>query len=477
MKKKQIYKGEVTDLVDFPCKAKVRVFEAADEEDNGATVTVKNVIPGQKIYFRLKKKGVGDFTELMEKSPFETENGCNIFGACGGCVYLTLDYQKQLEIKEAGVKRLIEGVYDAGEEVPSFDEVIPSPEIRKYRNKMEYSFGDEFKNGPLTLGLHKRGSRFDVVTADDCFLVHDDCNKIVKAALDFFVKKGTGYYRKMEGTGVLRHLVLRRSSATQETLITLVTASDPSVTKELLSGFVSEICSLELEGKIAGMLHTVNDSVADVVKDEGTKLLYGKDHITEDILGLSFKITPFSFFQTNSKGAERLYEKVREYAMSVQMRDAPVIYDLYSGTGTIAQIVAPVAKKVFGVEIVEEAVIAARENAKLNSLENCEFIAGDVLNALDDIEEKPDFIILDPPRDGVHPKALAKILDYGVENIVYISCKPTSLARDLIVCREKGYEVKRIGCVDMFPGTGHVETCCLFGRKNANKCGHVTLDV
>ena len=481
MKRKESYNGLVTDTVSFPAKARVEVYGATEEEDNGTYVTVKNVIPGQKIRFRLKKKGVGDFLELLEKSPYETIEECKDFRVCGGCIYQTMDYEKQLEMKEAGIKRLIEAVYGEGETVPDFDPILPSPKHERYRNKMEYSFGDEFKDGPMTLGLHKRGGRYDVITADGCRLVHDDNNIIVRKTLSYFTEAGIQYYNKKSGEGMLRHLLLRRSEATGEILVCLVTTSELSskgkgsgdIYSGILEGFVSALLSLGLEGTISGIIHTVNDSPADAVKDEGTTILYGRDLITERILGLEFKITPFSFFQTNSKGAEVLYERAREYAgvsctdceLSLSKHtEKPVIFDLYSGTGTIAQIMAPVAKKVIGVEIVEEAVAAARENAALNGLENCEFIAGDVLKVLDEIEERPDFIILDPPRDGVHPKALQKILDYGVDNLLYISCKPTSLARDIEICRAAGYEVAKIGCVDMFPGTAHVETVVLMSR-------------
>ena len=200
-----------------------------------------------------------------------------------------------------------------------------------------------------------------------------------------------------------------------------------------------------------------------MVQDDGTEILYGQDFFYEELLGLKFKITPFSFFQTNSLGAEVLYEKTREYIGETKDK---VIFDLYSGTGTIAQIVAPVAKKVVGVEIVEEAVEAARENAALNGLDNCIFWAGDVLKVIDELGEVPDVIILDPPRDGVHPKALEKITNFGVERMVYIACKPTSLARDLEMLQGRGYRVERMGCVDLFPGTVHVETVCLLSKLN-----------
>ena len=226
-------------------------------------------------------------------------------------------------------------------------------------------------------------------------------------------------------------------------------------------GWVETLRSLELSGRIAGILHTRNDSVADVVKDEGTDILFGQDYFYEELLGLRFKITPFSFFQTNSLGAEVLYEKARSYIGETKDK---VIFDLYSGTGTIAQILAPVAKKVVGVEIVEEAVEAAKENARMNGLSNCTFWAGDVLKVIDELGEVPDLIVLDPPRDGVNPKALEKIIRFGVEKMVYIACKPTSLARDLEMLQGRGYQVERVGCVDLFPGTYHVECVVLMSK-------------
>ena len=207
--------------------------------------------------------------------------------------------------------------------------------------------------------------------------------------------------------------------------------------------------------------------------NEGTDVLYGQDFFYEELLGLRFKITPFSFFQTNSLGAEVLYQTAREFIGDALpsgtdaniAEHGKIVFDLYSGTGTIAQMLSPVAKKVIGVEIIEEAVEAAKENAQLNGLHNCEFIAGDVLKVIDSIEEKPDYIVLDPPRDGINPKALEKIIRYNVPQMVYISCKPTSLARDLEVLQARGYEVKKVCCVDMFPSTFHVETCVLLSRK------------
>lgn len=266
------------------------------------------------------------------------------------------------------------------------------------------------------------------------------------------------YYHKMRHEGCLRHLLIRRAQTTGEILVNLVTSSQ--VEHDWMP-LVEQVRNLPLEGTLVGFLHIVNDSLADIVQSDETRILYGQDYFYEKILGLQFKISPFSFFQTNSLGAEVLYGTAREYIGDTKDM---TVFDLYSGTGTIAQIIAPVAKKVIGVEIVAEAVEAAKKNAALNGLDNCEFIADDVLKALDYITEKPDFIILDPPRDGIHGKALEKIIDYGVEKMVYISCKPTSLARDLAILKENGYRVERVTCVDMFCETIHCETICTLSR-------------
>ena len=268
-------------------------------------------------------------------------------------------------------------------------------------------------------------------------------------------------------------------------MIDLITTTQEIRTEEgsvdeqlLLDGWRNQLQTLELDGSIAGILHTKNDSVAEAVKNEGTEILYGQDYFYEELLGLKFRISPFSFFQTNSLGAEVLYQTAREYiGDSLDEKAEKTVYDLYSGTGTIAQILSPAAKHVIGVEIVEEAVEAAKENAQLNQLKNCDFIAGDVLKVLDSIEEKPDFIVLDPPREGIHPKALEKIIRYGVDRMIYISCKPTSLQRDLEVLQAQGYVVERICCVDMFPGTVHVETVVLLSRKTPDDTIEVDLDL
>ena len=456
MKKGQVWEGIVKE-VDFPNKGKVFL----PEEDR--TVIVKNTVPGQKIRFSVNKirkgKAEGRLLEVLKPSEKEIPSVCPHFGQCGGCTYQNLPYEEQLAMKESQIKKMMDEAVN-GKYV--WEGVKPSPVKQAYRNKMEFSFGDEYKDGPIALGMHKRGSFHDIVNVTDCQIVDEDYRKILDCTLEAARESGLLYYHRMRHTGYFRHLLVRKAVKTEEILVDLVTTTETDA-QAFLDTWVKKLLELELDGKMAGILHTKNDSVADVVKDEGTEELYGQDYFYEELLGLKFKITPFSFFQTNSLGAEVLYETAREYIGDINEK---VIFDLYSGTGTIAQILAPVAKKVVGVEIVEEAVEAAKENAALNGLDNCTFWAGDVLKVIDELGEVPDLIMLDPPRDGVNPKALMKILNFGVDRLVYIACKPTSLARDLEMIQGRGYKVEKISCVDLFPNTYHVETVCLLSRKD-----------
>jgi 23S rRNA (uracil-5-)-methyltransferase RumA len=450
MKKKEIFEG-IVDKVEFPNRGIVHI------DDN--KIIVKNVIEGQKIQAVVNKKRKNRLEArvlaTLEPSPKETESTCNVFGICGGCLYQSLSYESQVELKVRQVRELLDTL-----EVPyEFEGIVKSPKVFAYRNKMEYSFGDEFIDGPLALGMHKRGSMYDIVNTVKCQIVHEDYNKIVAMVLSHFQEEALPYYHKRSHEGYLRYLVLRRADATNELMVNIVTSSQIDYD---FTTFIKKLLELELEGTIVSIIHTINDELSDAVKVNGMKVLYGREFITEKLLGLEFHISPFSFFQTNSLGAELLYDTVRDYIGDTNNK---IVFDLYSGTGTITQMLAPVAKKAVGVEIVVEAVEAAKDNAKLNRLDNCEFIAGDVLKVLDELIDKPDTIILDPPRDGIHPKALSKIINYGVEKIVYVSCKPTSLVRDLQVFIESGYVVERAKCVDMFPHTVHVECVCKLSYK------------
>lgn len=559
MKKKQICEGFV-EYVDFPNKAVVTTKETdADGKEKEYKVVVKGALPGQTVKFVVTKarrdKCLGRLKEVIKPSELETAQPmCPKFGTCGGCNYQSLPYETQLDIKKNQVIKLIDGAYDELTAIKAqqteentakpldvkkdyiYDGIFASPNVLGYRNKMEFSFGDEYKGGPLALGLHRKGSVHDVVNATDCAIIHEDYSKVMSLVCSFFAEREIPHYNKNTHTGVLRHLLVRRSETTGEMIVALVTSSQGVVgekenvlseaevagekavsensgegtdvkktleenasiknkitkaedkdisgenaaieykithkqIRDMIDILAEKLKKTELKGSITGFIHIINDGLGDVVKSDETRIIFGKDWFMEEVLGLKFKVSTFSFFQTNTKGAEVLYSKARNYILgdesgAIDFRDKTV-FDLYSGTGTIAQIIAPVAKKVIGVEIVEEAVKAARENAALNNLDNCEFIAGDVLKVIDEIEEKPDFIILDPPRDGIHPKALTKIIDYGVDRIVYISCKPTSLARDLVVFEQNGYHMERMCNVDMFPETVHVETVTLLQKVNS----------
>lgn len=484
MKKGQIIEG-IVECVEFPNKGIVRT-------EDGGRVIVKNVVPGQKVSASINKvrkgKCEGRLLEVLERSAKEQpEAACIHAGECGGCIYQTLPYAEQLAMKASQVKKLIDDVIVPENTDYEFLGIKASPRQQEYRNKMEFSFGDAYKDGPLALGMHKRGSFYDIVDVPECRIVDDDFHTVLTVTLDYFKERNLPYYHKLRHTGYLRHLLVRKAVKTGEILVDLVTTTQIAEGGEeaLLAGWKDVLCAAAYQGTLTGVLHTRNDSVADTVTNEGTDVLFGQDHFYEELLGLRFQITPFSFFQTNSLGAEVLYETAREFIGDALpsgtdadvAEHGKVVFDLYSGTGTIAQMLAPVAKKVIGVEIIPEAVEAAKENARLNSLTNCEFIAGDVLKVIDEIEEKPDYIVLDPPRDGIHPKALEKIIRYGVPQMVYISCKPTSLARDLEVLQASGYEVKKVCCVDMFPATVHVETVVLLSKLNTKQHIEVELNL
>ena len=452
MKKKDEIILEIAD-VNFPNKA-YGYYE-------GEKVIVKNAVPGQKVQAQVfKKRGSGveaRLQKVIERSPLEREAGmCSHYALCGGCTYQTMRHEEELRLKERQVKRLLE---NAGICVQSWEGIVPAPSETGYRNKCEFSFGDEEKDGDLALGMRKRMSYYEVVTLKDCNIVDADYLRIIEGTLQFFQERRVPFYHKARHDGSLRHLVVRKGAATGEILINLVTSSEVPFSVE---EFKDMLLGLELDGSVCGILHSVNDGLADVVKSDEMRLLYGRDFFMEKLFDLEFKVSVYSFFQTNSAGAEKLYSIVKEFAGDVADK---TVFDLYCGTGTIGQIMAEAgSKKVIGIELIEEAVVAANENAKRNHLENCTFLAGDVLKMVDELEERPDLIIVDPPRDGIHPKAIGKIIAFGAPEIVYVSCKPTSLARDLEIFQQEGYQVERVKLMDMFPRTVHVETVVLLSK-------------
>jgi len=380
---------------------------------------------------------------------------CEHFGRCGGCKYLVIPYEQELDIKK---NALVETLGDYGHLVKTLH---PAPHTTAYRNKMELAFGDEGKDGRLALGMRKQRSFYEVATPENCILICEDFKRIIMYVLEYFRNSGEAFYHRKRHIGALRHLVLRRGEFTGEILLNLSTTSTLTTPLEPL---VEGLCRLKLDGKIVGILHSVNDGVADAVKNENVKLLHGRDYYNEAICGLKFKVSAFSFFQTNSAGAEVLYGLVRDYAAN---QDAKLAYDLYCGTGTIAQILSPYFEKVLGIELVEDAIKAAKDNAKLNGITNCDFYAGDVQAVIQAHPATPDVVVVDPPRDGLHPKALPLIAELGAPRLVYVACKPKSLARDLGLLVAAGYTVEKIEGMDMFPRTPHVEAIALLRRANA----------
>jgi 23S rRNA (uracil1939-C5)-methyltransferase len=444
-------------------------FEIDKMEFGGTSVSrlgnrdiyMKGGITGQKVKASVKKTKSGKaevkMMELLESSPLETETPCKHFNVCGGCSILSVPYEKQLEIKEKQVMDLFleQDIFGF-----NFQGIEQSPQTKEYRNKMEYTFGDEMKDGPLTLGLHKKGKHIDILTVDGCFLVDNDFINVLTSTVEYFNEKNTPYYRNMSHKGYLRNLVVRKGINTNEMMVNIVTSSQEDFD---MTEYKDMLLNLDLKADLVSILHTINDGLADAVNCDELRVLHGRDYIQEELLGLKFKISPFSFFQTNTKGAEELYKIAREF---VGEHNDKVVFDLYSGTGTIGQVMAEKAKKVYGIEIIEEAVEAANKNAKLNNLTNCEFIAGDVAKTVNKLKAKPDIIIVDPPRPGVHKDAIRDISKFDSKEIVYISCNPKTLVLDLVEFNKYGYEVEKVKCMDMFPNTPHVETIVKLYKKN-----------
>lgn len=439
-------------------KTKFPGFGVADYE--GKKVKIKNAFPGQKVLARVtKKKGdniEAKVLEILEAADYEVLPACPHFSDCGGCVSQNLTYEKQLEFKKDQVLELFK---NAGIEGFEFLGIQGSPEEYEYRNKMEFTFGDFRKGGDLTLGMHVKGMSFGILNTECCQIVDEDFRIIVDTAVRYFREKQLSHYKIMKREGFLRNLVIRKGKNTGEILINIFTTSQIEFDFTELAEILK---ALPYKGTLTGILHSVNDSLSDVVQADKVEILYGRGYITERLFDLNFIIKPESFFQTNSKGAERLYGMVRDFLGNVNSK---VVFDLYCGTGTIGQIVAPKAKQVVGIELIEEAVKSANENAKLNGLNNCKFIAGDIAEVIKDVKENPDVIILDPPRPGVHPKALDYVIKFDAKDIIYVSCNPKTLVEDLKVLVQNGYQVKKVELMDMFPHTPHVETVVLLERK------------
>lgn len=422
-------------------------------------VTTDRGVPGQKLLVRITKrrpeKLEGKTIEVLEKSSIETEKACIHSGVCGGCSMQGVGYQYQLAMKNKQVIKLFKEEHISVEE---WRQPIGSPQEQEYRNKMEFTFGNEYKEGPLTLGMHQRRRRFDIVDTYECRLIDEDLRRVRTYTVNFFKENQLKPYHKISREGTLRHLVVRKAYYTGEIMVNLVTTSTPQ--DQLISSWTEGLKKLALEGSLKSVLWTINDALADMVKSDKTILMYGESSITEKLQGITFKITPFSFFQTNSSAANKLYQVV---ANSVAKSDK-TIFDLYCGLGTITQILAQNAEKVVGIDIVEEAIQQAQKSAEENGLPNCEFIAGDVKEKLSMLKKVPDMLVLDPPRPGVHPEAMEDLIHMNPAKILYVSCNPKTLVQNLKQAIAKGYIIEWVQCVDLFPSTPHVECVVLMSR-------------
>lgn len=377
---------------------------------------------------------------------------------CGGCIYDEISYEEQLAIKEKDVHALLEAKDVHIDHIEKIEGRSEEGQFR-YRNKMEYTFGDLVKDGPLCLGMHKIRNFMSIVTVDECLLVDEDFNKILRFTLDFAVENGYKHYHKRAHEGLLRNLIVRKGVRTKELLINIVTSSEDGFDED---GWKNGLLALNLDNEIVGILRTFNDNPADAVNCEKLEILYGRDYYMEEICGLKFKVSAFSFFQTNIEAVEKLYFEAVDLIDDIEGKE---VFDLYCGTGTISQIMAQKAKHVLGIELVEEAVESAKVNAKMNGIENCEFIAGDVFEVLSQRDSAPDVIVVDPPRMGMTPKAVEKIAKYGVNQIIYVSCNPKTLAINLQQFEELGYRAKYLKPYDNFPRTKHTEAVCVLQRQ------------
>lgn len=439
-------------------------------------VRVKGGFIGETVRLRVKNRRdnriEGIFQEVVEASTLSRVAPCKDYGLCGGCQMQHIRYEAQLEMKVNMVKRLFT---HAGIADYTFDGIVPSPLENRYRNKMEYAFGNLVKDGPMTVGLHRKHRTFDIMDTEACWLVHEDFNRIVRHAKDYAERKGLPHYNVKTHEGFLRNLVVRRADCSGDLLIGLSVSSQvdhdfADYVEELLALSSENKCDghidgqddmraeyiNRLEGRVVGILRINNDKKADTVQGD-IDILHGQDFLVEKLMGLEFKVSFYSFFQTNPQGAEKLYERAMEYTGDVS---GGVVYDLFSGTGTIGQIASLTADKAIGVELIEDAVKAANENAARNNLTHAEFIAGDVFEVLDRMGHelpKPDHIIVDPPRPGIMAPTFDKILAYDVPQITYVSCNPKSLVDNLVQAEKQGYKVTRMSLVDMYPHTHHVE--------------------
>ncbi|MBM4168701.1 MAG: 23S rRNA (uracil(1939)-C(5))-methyltransferase RlmD [Ignavibacteria bacterium] len=446
----------------------------------GLVIFVDGGVPGDLLTVRItkvKKNHLEARVETIETpSPLRTTPRCRHFGACGGCKWQHVDYRAQLDFKERHVRDAFERI--GGFEDPPILPIIGSDEIYFYRNKMEFSFSDQqwLTSPPERDALPDRGvgsstylglhvpQRFDkILDISECYLQSELSNRILSAVRDFARKSKYPVYSYHTHSGYFRFLVIRQAKRTNELMVNLVTSEDQ--TDEMLR-FTKELRSRVPE--ITTVVNTINSKKAQVAFGEHEETYFGPGVIHEQIGGLTFTISAGSFFQTNTAQAERLYEITKSFAA---LKGTELVYDLYSGTGSIALFVANSARHVVGIESVESAISDAERNARQNGVKNCTFIQGDLKDRLTkDVEwmkthPRPDVLIIDPPRSGMHPTVVEEIVRLNVPLIVYVSCNPATQARDVKEFCENNYGLEKIQPVDMFPHTYHIESVAQLCRR------------
>ncbi|MBN1625937.1 MAG: 23S rRNA (uracil(1939)-C(5))-methyltransferase RlmD [Deltaproteobacteria bacterium] len=429
---------------------------------DGLVIFVKGAVPGDRVLARVIKRkkdyAEADLVEVIDPSPDRVKAPCPYNGFCGGCNYQHIDYSRQLEFKRDHVRDAMERIGSLPG-VPIHN-VIPSEKIFGYRNKMEFSFSDrrwllpgEFVKGEppagFGLGLHAPGVFYKIIDMEGCLLQEDTGNRILRAVKEYVRSSGAPVYGLKSHEGLWRFLVLRRSVSRDEWLVNIVTSQENKKAVMPLAAMLKREFT-----NISTVVNNITSKRAAVSFGEKEIILSGPGHIRDRIGDFDFQVSANSFFQTNTSGAWRLYEKVVEYA---ELSGRETVLDLYCGTGTIPIFLSAVAGSVVGIEIVESAVTDAIRNCRENNIDNCGFILGDIRDKLDDLGQKPDVMVIDPPRAGMHKDIPPKIIDMGVKKIVYVSCNPATMARDINSLRER-YEVVEIQPVDMFPHTYHIES-------------------
>ncbi|UTW61334.1 23S rRNA (uracil(1939)-C(5))-methyltransferase RlmD [bacterium SCSIO 12741] len=437
-------------------------------------VFIPYVVPGDVVNARVTRKRKKYLeavaTEIIQYSDKRVDPVCDHFGTCGGCKWQNLGYEDQLKFKE---KQVIETLVRLGKlELPEVSPIMGSGETEYYRNKLEFTFsdrkwitqeqinsGDDFgeRRG---LGFHIPGRYDKILDVDHCHLQADPSNAIRLGLKEFAISQDLSFYNVHEHSGLLRNVMIR-STSTNEWMVLVSFGEDQPENIPLVMNYLKENFP-----DLTSLLYVINTKMNDTIYDQEIICFDGQEYIEEEMEGLTFKIGPKSFFQTNSKQAYELYKVTRDYA---EITENDLVYDLYTGTGTIANFVARQAKKVIGIESVPEAIEDAWINSSVNEIENVDFYAGDMKDLLSksfiDEHGRPDIVITDPPRAGMHADVVESLLYCAPRRIVYVSCNPATQARDLQLLSEH-YEIKAVQPVDMFPHTHHVENVVKLERRN-----------